>query len=424
VLLRDGASEIPNFEHAQPNIADRNGRIPLHYPRHGEAAEKITKLLQAGADTGKCDEDGNTPLHLIVRDEDNIQGVEALIEAGADPRILNNSGETALESAAWYGDKRMMTTLLDGGAGVEFEENALSNALMKASMQKFDRGETVRYLLERGANARYANKMGKMPLHEICRYSSSFINDMGNTSDQVHAAQALIEFGAEVNATYTDKRKADWYEHDVTPIGLAAENADGKTSIDLIKVLLDAGANPDGFSINCLPALLQCCAFSPRVDSMDDTLEDIVGLMLDVGGDISTVDRRGLTGLHHAAEASNFKAAMTLLSRGAQLEQKDDLGRTPLLLACWNQYWMTNSQRLQFEATGEYMGEEYAKWHVSQGSCLLLEVLKAHGADSYATDKDEVTALHIASKSCNPRIVASFCCKPAGHYFMTGQIVK
>ena len=61
----------------------------------------LKALLEAGADVGAVDEEGNTALILACNRYEEC--TKLLLENGADAAAVNNKGETALLWAAYYG---------------------------------------------------------------------------------------------------------------------------------------------------------------------------------------------------------------------------------------------------------------------------------------------------------------------------------
>jgi hypothetical protein len=60
----------------------------------------IAYLVEAGADPNAAALGGVTPLHRAVRNRCSA-AVDALLSAGADPRLPNDNGSTAIELARW-----------------------------------------------------------------------------------------------------------------------------------------------------------------------------------------------------------------------------------------------------------------------------------------------------------------------------------
>ncbi len=91
---------------ASPNVRDKLGLTPLHLAvtnRFDRRIAVINLLLEHHADPNAHDSLGRTPLHLLgkaVRSGDYFfraqESIEALIQAGCDPALLDNDGQTIL----------------------------------------------------------------------------------------------------------------------------------------------------------------------------------------------------------------------------------------------------------------------------------------------------------------------------------------
>lgn len=95
---------------ADVHAQNRRGAQPLHAATIGTPgssnwnpkaqAEMIEYLVNVGADPNARAKGGVTPLHRAVRNRCSA-AVAELLEAGADPTLLNDSGSTALDLASW-----------------------------------------------------------------------------------------------------------------------------------------------------------------------------------------------------------------------------------------------------------------------------------------------------------------------------------
>jgi len=93
---------------ADVRARNRRGAEPLHYAADGNPGARAwdrdgqrlvcAYLIDEGADPDALDDSGVAPLHRAVRTRSS-PAVEALIEAGANPRLMNRRGSTPLHLA-------------------------------------------------------------------------------------------------------------------------------------------------------------------------------------------------------------------------------------------------------------------------------------------------------------------------------------
>ena len=81
---------------ASLDARDHTGATPLHRARD---AQTIAVLVRLGARVDAHDQSGATPLHLCAAAPGSIEAVTALVEAGANARLEDRGGHTALELA-------------------------------------------------------------------------------------------------------------------------------------------------------------------------------------------------------------------------------------------------------------------------------------------------------------------------------------
>ena len=99
---------------ADANAANINNWTPLHKAarcsRH-DALAAVEALLAAKADINARNEYGNTPLYLAAGNG-QVSIVDTLLEAEADPRILDKAGETAFDAASFEDIRVMLREVL------------------------------------------------------------------------------------------------------------------------------------------------------------------------------------------------------------------------------------------------------------------------------------------------------------------------
>jgi ankyrin repeat protein len=86
------------------------GWSALHYAAIKGHAKIVSLLISKGASVNEHSLDGDTPLILAVRSGD-VDTVQALIKAGADPLLSNFKAQNAIETARSEGRRSLATSL-------------------------------------------------------------------------------------------------------------------------------------------------------------------------------------------------------------------------------------------------------------------------------------------------------------------------
>jgi ankyrin len=420
-------------QRADVNAPEVDGTTPLHWAVHHGDLELTQRLIRAGAKVNVKNEFGSTPMAeaAILGRADLL---ETLLKAGADVESPNADGQTALMVVARTSQVGAARLLLKRGANVNASERWRGQtALMWAAAQK--QPAMVRELIAAGAdvNARstvnnwdrqvtaepraiYRPAGGLTPLlyaaREGCVECATLLVDAGadiNLPDpegitpllmavinmNFDAAAALIRRGANPNKWDFWGRAPLYAAVDVNTLPRGGRpdrpSLDTTTSLQVIEMLLDAGANPnarlrlappfrnvgndrglDGMlTAGATPLLRAAKALDePAIrllvkKAADATLANSRGItplmaaagmgsvdadtrgfylsedtqqrslaslkvLLEVGGDINAKDPRGLTPLHEAARWGWNDVVQFLVDRGADLSAKDNRGNTPV----------------------------------------------------------------------------------------------
>src|SRR5215510_5849556 len=340
---------------ANPNTPGPDGTTAIMWAASNGDLELVRALIKAGADVKPKNEFGTSALT-----EASIVGsapvIDALLKAGADPNTKNPEGETALMAVARSGKVDAARRLLEAGADVNAKEEwGGQTALMWAAAQS--QAEMVKLLASKGAdlNARGVirqwerkiiteprpkdmNKGGFTPLiyaaREGCVECARYLVEAGADKDSEDPERITplvmsllnlhFEFAAYMVKAGADVNKWDLYGR--SPIYMAADmstlptkgngamavipSEDSVTALDVAKLLLEKGANPN----------LQLKRRPPYRDVPQDR-----------GGD--TILAQGATPLLRAARAGDAPLVELLLKNKALVDLPSKEGVTPLMAA-------------------------------------------------------------------------------------------
>jgi uncharacterized protein len=149
------------------NARDSNGRTPLQVAAFGGHGPAITALLAGGADPALLDNQRYDAV-TIASVRDDVPTLKVLLANGASAKLITSIYDgTALIAAAHLGHDGIVRELVAAGAPLDHVNNLGWTALME-SVVLGDGGrrhtETLRILLEAGADRRIADRQGRTPL--------------------------------------------------------------------------------------------------------------------------------------------------------------------------------------------------------------------------------------------------------------------
>jgi len=339
---------------------DTRGQTALMWAVANGHADIVRVLLEHGADV--------QARSRVRRGVFNMGGNRGAGSASPDVPLaeIDLGGSTPMLFAARSGDVESAKLLLDAGARVDDTAADGNTALIIAAHG--GHGSLAAWLLERGADPNAA-PLGYTALHAAVLRGT--LRDRGvphtDPGAGVPLVRALLAHGADPNARTTRGTQLRRWSHDfallerwsgATPFWLAARFLE----IDMMRVLAASGADPDLASEDgTTPVMVAAGLGYSRASGTEAFIRDrrdhssynpdpfevatsipdeeqrlalqAVTLGVDLGADTAAVNAAGDTALHAAASLGMNAVVEFLAARGADVNARNKVGRTPLDVA-------------------------------------------------------------------------------------------
>jgi hypothetical protein len=152
---------------ARPEVRDAYQRTPLHVAAYGGHHEAMRALVAAGADPNALEHD-RYDIVTIAAVANDVPTLDVALALGASAKnVTSRYDGTALIAAAHLGHVEVVRRLIRAGAPLDHVNNLGWTAVIEAIVLG-DGGprhtETLRALVEAGANVNLADRNGKTPL--------------------------------------------------------------------------------------------------------------------------------------------------------------------------------------------------------------------------------------------------------------------
>ena len=415
------------------NVAEPDGTTALHWAVRLDDLNLVNRLIRAGANVKASNRYGVTPIQLACLNG-SASAVGRLLEGGESANATGQYGETALMVCARTGKPEAAKVLITHGAMVDAVESWRGQtALMWATAQGHP--EMMKVLIEAGADVDARSALQKWERQRTLEPRDKWLPE-GGLAPLLFAARegctacekVLLDANADINivdpeqhtalilalinghydaAALLIERGIDVNEADSvgqTPLYAAVndhtmpqsnrpspkEIDNQLTSLDVIKLLLDKGANVDG-------ALRAQVPYRTKLDRGGDGVLGIgttpllraaragdaavITLLLNKGANAKAATRNGVTGIMMAASVNAKEEDMT----GRSKTDKDAIETTKVLLAAGTDI---NAK----EAQGRSALHGAAQWGLTD----LVKFLVAQGGNLNAADRRGLTPLDYA----------------------------
>ncbi len=244
----------------------------------------------------------------------------------------NIGGMTALLFAARDGHLEAARALLEAGADVNQQSPSDKSTpiVMAAANGHFD---LAKFFLDYGADPNIPNDLGLTPLYaaiDLQWAPKGWFPNPSITQEKnsyLDLMKALLEAGANPNARLGKKL---WFrasgDHSwIDPAGATAFwRAAQSLDITAMKLLLAHGADPDIPTNGNATAFMVACGlgygYHYSVVSPDYQWMDAVKFLMQLGADVNAADSRGYTPLHAAAYIGNNGLIQYLIDHGADVK--------------------------------------------------------------------------------------------------------
>lgn len=273
--------------------------------------KKVIELIEQGAHID-CRQKGDKSTPIINAClNGHLEIVVALLDRGANPYLVNEGNIGVLNRAVIANNKDIFELLVkydDRKRNFNYDSVWLNLSAIHPNTESHNINDFSYYfdrLISLGGNINAKIDKGMTPLHLAVKHYN------------IEMVKMLIQHKANIHAIE--------FEKGMTPMLLSAniEKSYPKykfVSPEITRLLIENGADINVRTSNQETAIMFASA-------------SVLEQMLDDGVDVNAKDIDGLSALHHQAKKGNGKEIEILLRHGANINEQNDRGETPLMTA-------------------------------------------------------------------------------------------
>ena len=377
VLIKEGdlAGLKALLENMQLSVKyqDETGFTLLHCAASHNQLAIIQYLLDSDMDANQIDIDGNTPLHLAIKNG-HTEAMECLLDhKGIDTTVVNSDKDSPFHTAIRFGSPELVRAYMSHPSADYFVKGKRGRIAFHLAAE-LNKNELVEVILE------FAKRSGCS-----CNQQGAF-------------------------------RLCAKDDDDLTPLHVAARSGSARSLDTMI-----AHAQGIGYPVEKVLSFLDEENSTPLHSAVDAGYTEVVEVLMKYGASPIAMEGDQPSPLHQAAFLGSI-SVLKALGKGCTLDQLEILnlnGRTPLHVAAFSsrnvecvQYFIYRGCDVNFRATDSYGGTPLIA-AVCSGALASVKVLLKSGANPLLQTNDGGNALHLAIQKGRRSIINEFLALPS-----------
>lgn len=395
-----------------PNAKNKRGITPALRAAHNKQEEILMLLGDRGADLDVPNRRGETAILCAARNK-SISMVRYLASKGCSLTAKDSNGMTVAQHAVKTNNVALLKYLQEKGVSLDESDSSGMTPLMAAVKKEAveaikqltstpnlcslnhrdlngktamhfavssDKMETVRILKDKGADLGVTDHEGNTPLLESFKHKKAY-----------EMVRYLIQNGCDIQATNNKQRSAVHY-------------ACKQKKNDALLLLLDAGSPFDAPDLH---------GMTPFTTSAKENSESLTIVLKAMGADVNNRNEKGENAVHLVAKNGSLKLTLCLSLFGCTLDQEDNNGVTPLMIACEQKQadivaFLLSKPDVNVNSIS-HSGETPTHFTCRSGSLEVLKLLVEKNAELDKPDLKGITPIMLAAAKQNKEFLNFLC---------------